>query len=221
MTTLSQDLRYSIRMLLKSLGFAVVAVFSLALGINANTGLVSAVGTLQMVNPAVAQETTKQDNSATVTIITAGDISVTRGSDGKTAVSINFVQGKAKSGDTRIAISGPYSLDVNGGVKEVNGPRGVELHVLSHEQLRFEAPEVSLWEQSHKFSQSSSCMKIPKFPGCGNPVCDEPDHPQDQCRYNSDSGCSCVSPGGGPCSGTTNSSAKKGNQDERFAKDMM
>jgi hypothetical protein len=220
MTAPSKTLRYTIRILLKSL--AIIAVFNLALGTIANTGLFSAVCTLLMVNPGLAQETTKQDNSATVTIITAGDISVAKGSDSKTAVSINFVQGKAKSSDTRITISGPYSLDVNGGVKEVKGAHGVELHVLSHEQLRFEAPEVSLWEQSHKFSQNSSCMKIPKFAGCGNPVCDEPDHPEDQCRYNSESGCSCVSPGGGPCSGATNSSARKGDRDEtEFAKDIV
>ncbi len=160
--------------------------------------------TLFIVNIAPAQEGLKQDHSATVTIVTAGDISITRAADGKTAVFINFVEGKAKSGDTRITISGPYSLDVNGGVKEVQGPQGVELHVLSHEGLRFEAPEIALWEQSHKFSQNSACMKIPKFPGCGNPVCDQPGHPEDQCRYNSSSGCSCVSPGGGPCAGTAN-----------------
>ena len=162
------------------------------------------VCTLLIVNIALAQETPKQDSSATVTIVTAGDILVTRAADGKTAVSINFASGKAKSGDTRITISGPYSLDVNGGVKEVKGPHGVELHVLSHEELRFEAPEIALWEQSHKFSQNSACMKIPKFLGCGNPVCDQPDHPEDQCRYNSSSGCSCVSPGGMPCSEPAN-----------------
>jgi plasmid stabilization system protein ParE len=61
-----------------------------------------------------------------------------------------------------------------------------------------------IWEQSHKFTQSSACSKIPKYPGCGNPVCDQPDHPGDQCRHNSDSGCSCVAPGGGPCSETAN-----------------
>jgi hypothetical protein len=160
--------------------------------------------TLLMINIAQAQATPKQDTSASVTIVTAGDISVTRAPDGKTSLSIKFVSGKAKSGDTRIMISGPYSLDVNGGVKEVKGPQGVELHVLSHEELRFEAPEVSLWEQSHKFSQNSSCMKIPKFSGCGNPVCDLSDHPEDQCRYNSDSGCSCVTPSGGPCAETAN-----------------
>jgi hypothetical protein len=153
-------------------------------------------------NIALAQEMPKQDSSATVTIVTAGDISVTRAANGKAAVFINFVPGKAKSGDTRITISGPYSLDVNGGVKEMKGPQGVELHVLSHEELRFEAPEIASWEQSHKFTQNSACMKIPKFPGCGNPVCDQPDHPEDQCRYNSDSGCSCVAPGGGPCAQT-------------------
>jgi hypothetical protein len=159
---------------------------------------------LLMVNIALPQQTLKQDSSATVTIVTAGDISVTRAAGGKTAVSINFVPGKAKSGDTRITISGPYSLDVNGGVKEVKGSQGVELHVLSHEELRFEAPEISLWEQSHTFSQSSACSKIPKFPGCGNPVCDQPDHPEDQCRYNSGSGCSCVALGGAPCLETAN-----------------
>jgi hypothetical protein len=161
-----------------------------------------AVCALLTANVALPQETLKRDSGATVTIVTAGDISVTRAADGRAAVSINFVPGKAKSGDTRITISGPYSLDVNGGVKEVTGPQGVELHVLSHEELRFEAPEISLWEQSHKFSQSSACSKIPKFPGCGHPVCDQPDHPGDQCRYNSGSGCSCVAPGGGPCSQT-------------------
>ncbi len=71
--------------------------------------------TLLMVKIALAQQTPKQDSSATVTIVTAGDISVTRAADGKAAVLINFVPGKAKSGDTRITISGPYSLDVNGG----------------------------------------------------------------------------------------------------------
>ena len=160
--------------------------------------------TLLLLNIAPGQETAKQDHSESVTIVTAGDISVTRAADGKTAVSINFVPGRAKSGDARLMISGPYSLDVNGGVKEVNGPQGDELHVLSHEELRFQAPEIGLWEHSHKFSQSSACSKIPKFPGCGNPVCDQPDHPGDQCRYNSDSGCSCVAPGGGPCSETAN-----------------
>jgi hypothetical protein len=159
---------------------------------------------LLLVKTAVAQETRKQDNGASVTIVTSGDISVTRAANGKTAVSINLVPGKSKSSNTRITISGPYSLDVNGGVKEVDGSQGIELHVLSHEDLRFEAPEVASWEQTHKFSQNSTCMKIPKFPGCGNPVCDQPDHPEDQCRYNSESGCSCVAPGGGPCSETAN-----------------
>jgi hypothetical protein len=162
--------------------------------------------TLLLVTIALAQTTQKQD--ASVTIVTSGDISISK-VDVKTAVSINFASGKTKPGDTRITISGPYVLDVNGGIKEVKGPQGVELHVLSHEELRFEAPEVSEWEQSHKFSQNSACMKIPKFQGCGNPVCDQPDHPDDQCRYNSDSGCSCVSPTGGPCSETAKPAPEK------------
>ena len=168
-----------------------------------------AASILLMLNSALAQETAKQDSSASVTIVTAGDISITRASDGKTAVSINFAPRKAKASDTRITISGPYSLDVNGGVKEVKSSQGIELHVLSHEDLRFEAPEIASWEQSHKFTENSACMKIPKFPGCGNPVCDQPGHPDDQCRYNSDSGCSCVAPGGGPCAETADSAQER------------
>jgi hypothetical protein len=162
-----------------------------------------------MVNTAVAQETPRQETpmqetSASVTIVTAGDISVTRGAGGKAVVVVNFVPGRGKVSDTRITISGPYSLDVNGGVEEEKGPQGIELHVLRHEELRFEAPEISSWEQSHKFSQYTACSKIPKFSGCGNPVCEQYGHPGDQCRYNSGSGCSCVSAGGGPCSQTAN-----------------
>jgi hypothetical protein len=154
---------------------------------------------LLIVTKAQSQEPPRQDTRATVTIVTAGNISITKENDGKTAVIINFVPGKAKSGDTRITISGPYSLDVNGGVQEVQGPQGLELHVLSHEELRFAAPEVSAWEQTHKYSEYTACSKIPKFSGCGNPICDQFGHPGDQCRYNSVSGCACTSPTGGPC----------------------
>lgn len=156
-----------------------------------------------------SQEVSKQDANSSVTIVTAGNISVTQGNDRKTNVTVNFVPGKTKGRDTRITISGPYSLDVNGGVQEVQGPNGLELHVLSHEELRFAAPEISAWEQSHKYSEYTACGKIPKFPGCGNPICDQFGHPGDQCRYNSDSGCACLSSSRGPCAETANSSTDR------------
>src|SRR4029078_485987 len=45
MTSVSQDVRYSLRLLLKHKGFAVVAVLTLALGIGINTAMFSVLNT--------------------------------------------------------------------------------------------------------------------------------------------------------------------------------
>jgi hypothetical protein len=138
---------------------------------------------------AFGQEKLTQDSKATVTIVTKGDISVTKAVDGKTAVIVNLAPDKIHSKETRVTFTGLYSLDANGGVKEIKKPNGIELHVLSFEEFLASVPGAGRSERGGK--DESRCHNIPNYPSCGNPICDQINYPGYVCRYHTGSGCAC------------------------------
>jgi hypothetical protein len=141
------------------------------------------------------QEGLKQDPNAMVTIVTKGDISVTDGIEGKTTVVVNFAPNNKNSKERRVVFKGVYSLDVNGGVKEVIKPDGIELTVLSYEDFRATVPAVQEWEKANSFD-TSRCHNIEHTHSCGNPICDQATYPGFTCRYNSGGGgCACTKAG--------------------------
>ena len=70
MTSVSQDVRYSLRMLLKHKGFTIVSALTLALGIGINTAMFSVLNTFLFRRAAVPTVRTTDKSMAHVATLT-------------------------------------------------------------------------------------------------------------------------------------------------------
>jgi putative ABC transport system permease protein len=103
MTTLIQDLRYGVRMLIKSPGFTIIAVLTLSLGIGANTAIFS------VVNGVLLRDLPYPESDR---IVTLWENNTVDGIDRDDVSPANFLdwRERQKSFDV-LAFANPYSLD--------------------------------------------------------------------------------------------------------------
>ncbi|MEK6300045.1 MAG: ABC transporter permease [Acidobacteriota bacterium] len=106
MTTLLQDVRYGIRMLIKNPGFALIAAITLALGIGANTAIFSVVNTV-LLRPLPYKDADR--------ILTLWETDASTGKKEDGAAPANFLDWRDQNQVfERMAIAEPYSHRLTG-----------------------------------------------------------------------------------------------------------